>query len=608
MLQQVAVKEATRPAPGARPPKVLLILGHPRRGSLCEALADAYAAGAESAGAELRRITLADFGFEQNVLVPSPRDQPLEPGIADAVDLVAWADHLVFVFPTWWGTMPACLKGFLDRVLMPGFAFADREDGEGWDKLLVGKTAHLLTTMDTPPWVYRWIYRAPGLNALGRATLGFCGIEPVRSTIFGPVKTASAERRAEWIEQARHEGLALRHGALTTVQRVRGELAAWLASFRLQFHPMAWAAYAIGAAGASHATGHFSLLAFWLGLACLFFLELATVFTNDRFDFESDVRNRHHGPFTGGSRVLVDGSISFASLQVAVLVALGLFLATGLALATVVPPFPSLLILAAARRAGDRLYRAAAETLLARTGRDRRRRDAQPGRHPVRLRLPGRHMERTPGRGSSRSRCSLPILPAITLSGIPDYSADRAVGKGTIAVRLGPRVAVRFAQATTAVAAVMAVVLLPELIGIDTHARNPASDRAPCGRPGRGAGALSATPPRAAPHRRPHGRGPDLCRLVRRHPALGPDVNGTDRARSSDDAADERSRVLIASDLVKTYESAGGSLHALRGVDFELARGDFVVLLGPSGSGKSTLLNLIGGLDRADRRPPAVWR
>jgi putative ABC transport system ATP-binding protein len=56
--------------------------------------------------------------------------------------------------------------------------------------------------------------------------------------------------------------------------------------------------------------------------------------------------------------------------------------------------------------------------------------------------------------------------------------------------------------------------------------------------------------------------------------------------------------VLTAKDLVKTYDSAGGSVHALRGVDFELAQGDFVVLLGPSGSGKSTLLNLVGGLDR----------
>jgi putative ABC transport system ATP-binding protein len=56
--------------------------------------------------------------------------------------------------------------------------------------------------------------------------------------------------------------------------------------------------------------------------------------------------------------------------------------------------------------------------------------------------------------------------------------------------------------------------------------------------------------------------------------------------------------VLTASDLVKTYQSAGGPVAALRGVDFELARGDLVVLLGPSGSGKSTLLNVMGGLDR----------
>ena len=469
MLEQITPSRRAGPAPTAGPPKVLVILGHPRRGSLCEALANAYAAGAESAGAEVRRLSLPDLSFEQNVLVPSPRDQAAEPGISDAVGLVAWAEHLVFVFPTWWGTMPACLKGFLDRVFMPGFAFADREDGEGWDKLLVGKTAHLVTTMDTPPWVYRWIYRAPGLNALGRATLGFCGIEPVRSTIFGPVKTASAERRAQWIEQARHEGVALRNGALTTVQRVRMRLAAWLASFRLQFHPMAWAAYAIGAAGAWHATGHFSWLAFWLGLACLFFLELATVFTNDEFDFESDIRNRHHGPFTGGSRVLVDGSISFASMQVAVLVALAAFVASGLALATVIRPFPSLLILASLGVLAlgytvpplKLCWRGLGEIDVGVT-------------HSLGVILCGYAFQGGAWTNAWPWLVAVPlffaILPAITLSGIPDYSADYAVGKGTIAVRLGPRVAVRVAQAMTAVAAAMAVALLPRLIGIDTLA------------------------------------------------------------------------------------------------------------------------------------------
>jgi putative ABC transport system ATP-binding protein len=56
--------------------------------------------------------------------------------------------------------------------------------------------------------------------------------------------------------------------------------------------------------------------------------------------------------------------------------------------------------------------------------------------------------------------------------------------------------------------------------------------------------------------------------------------------------------MLAARSLVKTYDSAAGAVQALRGVDFDLARGELVVLLGPSGSGKSTLLNLIGGLDR----------
>ena len=119
-------------------------------------------------------------------------------------ELIAWADHLAFVYPTWWGTMPALLKGFLDRALAPGFAFA--EEGAGFVPLLGGRSAELLTTMDTPGWVWRWIYGAPGDKALARATLGFCGIKVAHIARFGPIKDSSAEQRRAWLSEARRRG------------------------------------------------------------------------------------------------------------------------------------------------------------------------------------------------------------------------------------------------------------------------------------------------------------------------------------------------------------------------------------------------------------------
>ena len=51
-------------------------------------------------------------------------------------------------------------------------------------------------------------------------------------------------------------------------------------------------------------------------------------------------------------------------------------------------------------------------------------------------------------------------------------------------------------------------------------------------------------------------------------------------------------------DLRKIYVTGETEVHALRGVDFDIRKGEILVLLGPSGSGKSTLLNIVGGLDR----------
>jgi len=114
------------------------------------------------------------------------------------------------------GRLPALLKGFLDRIFLPGFAFKYRPNSALWDRLLTGRSAELLVTMDSPPWYYRWVQRQPGHRQMKQTILEFSGIRPVRVHSFGPViKSSEARARsgssapAHWvIVQALAEALA----------------------------------------------------------------------------------------------------------------------------------------------------------------------------------------------------------------------------------------------------------------------------------------------------------------------------------------------------------------------------------------------------------------
>src|SRR5690606_3086046 len=145
---------------------------------------------------------------------------------------------------TWWGSMPALLKAFLDRTFTPGFAFEELEENQTWEKLLKGKSAQLITTMDTPLWVYRWIYKNPVHNAIGRATLQFCGISPVRTLSFSPIKYYSENQKAKWLLKVKKDAIKLQDGVLSPWEKLLYRMQAWLRAIRLQFYPMTWIAYA----------------------------------------------------------------------------------------------------------------------------------------------------------------------------------------------------------------------------------------------------------------------------------------------------------------------------------------------------------------------------
>lgn len=192
--------------------KILIVLAHPQVKSYCSALAQAYADGARASGAELRQVNLAEIAF--NPLSPlnsGSHDKPLEldPVLKQAQADIQWAEHLVFVYPILWGTIPALLKGFIERVFTPGFAVNFRNDSPLWDKLLKGRSARLIVTLNTPPLLYRLLFRRAGHITMKRSILEFCGIAPVKITDVGPMKNASADKREQWLQQARALGTRL---------------------------------------------------------------------------------------------------------------------------------------------------------------------------------------------------------------------------------------------------------------------------------------------------------------------------------------------------------------------------------------------------------------
>ncbi|MEX0274259.1 MAG: NAD(P)H-dependent oxidoreductase [Flavobacteriaceae bacterium] len=181
------------------PKKVLIINGHPDKESYNYALSDAYKHGAQKSGAVVKEIRIRELEFNPNLQYGYRKRSELEPDLLHSQELIRWADHLVWIYPVWWGSVPAIMKGFIDRVFLPGFAFKKREGSVWWDKYLTGKTARLICTMDQPSWYYKWVYGNPSHNAMKKLTLRFVGVKKVKITSIGPLRLSKDTFRNNWL-------------------------------------------------------------------------------------------------------------------------------------------------------------------------------------------------------------------------------------------------------------------------------------------------------------------------------------------------------------------------------------------------------------------------
>ncbi|MDD4374477.1 MAG: NAD(P)H-dependent oxidoreductase [Bacteroidales bacterium] len=185
---------------------ILIIHGHPVNDSFIDQLQKVYIASASARGANIRQLVLRDLNFEINFREGYRGNQELEPDLIAAQEDISWADHLVFFYPNWWGTYPALLKGFIDRTFLPDFAFRYKSGRTNPDRLLKGKTARLIVTMDSPKWYYYLVQFAPGHHAMRMALLHFVGIKPVKVTTLGLLRKADEKRRASWLKMIKKMG------------------------------------------------------------------------------------------------------------------------------------------------------------------------------------------------------------------------------------------------------------------------------------------------------------------------------------------------------------------------------------------------------------------
>jgi NAD(P)H dehydrogenase (quinone) len=187
--------------------RILILAGSPKKDSFTNYLAETYASSAKKTH-DVRLLKISEMEFNSNLSGGYAEEHPFEDSLKSFQDSLEWCEHFVVFTPIWLGSLPAKLKGLIDRTFLPGFAFQYEKGKSIPKKLLLGRTARIITTMDTPPWYYYLVQGAPAIKQLRIATLKFVGFNSVKSKMIGPIINSTKESRSKWVNDVSKLGYA----------------------------------------------------------------------------------------------------------------------------------------------------------------------------------------------------------------------------------------------------------------------------------------------------------------------------------------------------------------------------------------------------------------
>ncbi len=182
--------------------KIFILLGHPDKDTYSGAVADAYQEAAIEAGHQVVRSNLGELQFDPILHKGYKEIQALEPDLVAAQEAIKEADHVVVIYPNWWVTMPALLKGFFDRTWLPGFAFNFNKETKKIEQHLKGKTGRVIVLSGTHTFFQTWWKFGDFTNEIQHGILGFAGIKTAIS-VFGPCEKVDDTCRDKWLESVR---------------------------------------------------------------------------------------------------------------------------------------------------------------------------------------------------------------------------------------------------------------------------------------------------------------------------------------------------------------------------------------------------------------------